>query len=320
MPETCRDRPLVSICCVTYNHESFIRDAIEGFLIQKTSFSLEIIIHDDASTDSTAKIVKEYVKKYPNLITPIFQMENQYSKGIKPFYKFILPIARGKYIAICEGDDYWIDPYKLQKQVNYLEYYQDITMVFTNKFIKYKNNLIPISYDDRIYNTKDILSSLNWGSQTICFRKNCIDLSEAHKLSKTITGDRLIPYLCSLKGKIRRLKDFTTVYRNTGTGVSTSRPQDKIIEISLDDFWLFHKTLNFPDWKMLIKGQTRYISRYLTVKNLIHPLKIYFYLKKIITKYESLTIHKLLLFIYYFLELTMDRLYSKSTNHYIKYR
>jgi glycosyltransferase involved in cell wall biosynthesis len=113
--------PLVSICCTTYNHEKYIRDSIEGFLIQKTTFPIEIIIHDDASTDNTALIVKEYADNYPELIIPIFQTENQYSKGIKPFYNYILPLIKGKYIAFCEGDDYWIDPYKLQKQVDILE-------------------------------------------------------------------------------------------------------------------------------------------------------------------------------------------------------
>lgn len=89
--------PLVSICCITYNHENYIRDAIEGFLIQKTNFPFEIIIHDDASTDDTAQIIKEYADKYPNLIAPIFQTENQYSKGIMISPTYVWPCARGKY-------------------------------------------------------------------------------------------------------------------------------------------------------------------------------------------------------------------------------
>jgi glycosyltransferase involved in cell wall biosynthesis len=112
---------LLSICCITYNHENYISQAIEGFLAQKTSFNFEIIIHDDASTDATASIVKKYEQEHPNLIKAIYQTENQYSKGIKPWPNFVFPIARGKYIALCEGDDYWTDPYKLQKQVDYLE-------------------------------------------------------------------------------------------------------------------------------------------------------------------------------------------------------
>lgn len=112
--------PLVSICCITYNHENYIRDAIEGFLMQETDFPFEIIIHDDASTDATADIIREYERKYPDIIKPIYQTENQYSKGEKVTL-FTLKAARGKYIALCEGDDYWIDPLKLQKQINEME-------------------------------------------------------------------------------------------------------------------------------------------------------------------------------------------------------
>ncbi len=112
--------PLVSICCITYNHENYIRDAIEGFIMQKTDFPFEIIIHDDASTDATADIIRKYEEKYPNIIKPIYQTENQYSKGAMGTL-FTLKAARGKYIALCEGDDYWIDPLKLQKQISEME-------------------------------------------------------------------------------------------------------------------------------------------------------------------------------------------------------
>ena len=111
--------PLISIVCTAYNHENFISDAIEGFLMQQTSFPYEIIIHDDASTDGTSDIIKKYEKEHPNLIRAIYQSENQYSQGID-FINSLFRMARGKYIAICEGDDYWTDPQKLQKQVNFM--------------------------------------------------------------------------------------------------------------------------------------------------------------------------------------------------------
>ena len=98
--------PLVSITCTAYNHEKFIRDTIEGFLMQKTTFPFEILIHDDASTDNTAEIIKEYELKYPDLIKPIYQKENQLSKGISIILNYTLPRAKGKYIAMCEGDDF----------------------------------------------------------------------------------------------------------------------------------------------------------------------------------------------------------------------
>ncbi len=124
--------PLVSICCITYNHESYIRDAIEGFLMQKTTFPFEIIIHDDASTDDTAKIIQEYANQYPELFVTILQKENQWSKGIRPSPTYVWPRARGKYIALCEGDDYWTDPYKLQKQVDFMKENPDCSLCFHN--------------------------------------------------------------------------------------------------------------------------------------------------------------------------------------------
>jgi len=114
--------PLVTIGCITYKHEKYIRDSIEGFLIQKTTFPVEIIIHDDASPDKTPEIISEYEQKYPNLFFTIFQDENQFSIGNTPIFgNFIYPKSRGKYIAFCEGDDYWSDPLKLQKLVDFLE-------------------------------------------------------------------------------------------------------------------------------------------------------------------------------------------------------
>lgn len=123
--------PLVSICCLTYNHENFIKQTIESFLIQKTSFPIEIIIHDDASTDNTQKVIMEYVSKYPDLIKTIFQKENMYSKGERSFFgHYIFPSVRGKYIALCEGDDYWIDALKLEKQINFLKNNPDCSICF----------------------------------------------------------------------------------------------------------------------------------------------------------------------------------------------
>lgn len=113
---------MVSICCITYNQASYIRDALEGFVNQKTDFAYEVLIHDDASNDGTADIIREYADRYPDLIFPILQTENQYSKGLTNVSgTFNFPRARGKYIAMCEGDDYWTDDRKLQKQVDYLE-------------------------------------------------------------------------------------------------------------------------------------------------------------------------------------------------------
>lgn len=120
--------PVVSICCLVYNHEPFLRECFEGFVMQKTTFPIEILVHDDASTDHSADIIREYTAKYPDLFKPIYQTENQYSKGVKVSATFQFPRAKGKYIALCEGDDYWTDPYKLQKQVDFLESHPEYVM------------------------------------------------------------------------------------------------------------------------------------------------------------------------------------------------
>jgi glycosyltransferase involved in cell wall biosynthesis len=113
-------QPVVSILCTTYNHEPYIEDALEGFLIQDTDFPFQIIIHDDASTDRTADIIREYVAAYPNLFRPVLQKVNLYSRGLSRD-EFIEPLLLGEYVARCEGDDYWIDKDKLQRQVSFLK-------------------------------------------------------------------------------------------------------------------------------------------------------------------------------------------------------
>ena len=117
---------MVSIICNAFNHENYIRDALEGFVMQKTNFEFEVLIHDDASTDKTADIIREYEAKYPDLIKPIYQTENQYSKGNGMVGKIQLERAKGKYISYCEGDDYWTDPLKLQKQYDALEAHPEV--------------------------------------------------------------------------------------------------------------------------------------------------------------------------------------------------
>jgi len=126
---------MVSICCLTYNHEHYIERAIKGFISQETPFPVEIVIHDDASSDGTTTIIKHYQERFPKIIKPIFQKENLFSRG-KSLYeiytKYVFPSLKGKYIAVCEGDDYWTDPLKLQKQVAFFEHNPDFSVCFHN--------------------------------------------------------------------------------------------------------------------------------------------------------------------------------------------
>lgn len=119
---------IVSIVCCTYNHEEYIRNAMDGFIMQKTNFKFEVIVHDDASTDRTAEIIREYELKYPDLIKPIYQKINQYSNNKSNIRKSIVQKIRGKYVALCEGDDYWTDPYKLEIQLELMKKMPEINI------------------------------------------------------------------------------------------------------------------------------------------------------------------------------------------------
>ena len=123
--------PLVSISCVSFNHEAYIARALDSFLMQETDFPFEILVYDDASTDRTQAIIRDYEEKYPDLIKPYYQTENQYSQGkynVEGYFNY--PRAKGKYIAMCDGDDYWTDKKKLQLQVDYMEAHPGCSMCF----------------------------------------------------------------------------------------------------------------------------------------------------------------------------------------------
>lgn len=124
---------MVSVCVLSYNHEKYLRDCLEGIVMQRTTFPIEAWVHDDASTDKSQEIIKEYQQRYPEIIKPILQTENQYSKKEGSILAMHLyPKCTGKYVALCEGDDYWIDPNKLQKQVDYMESHPDVGLCYTD--------------------------------------------------------------------------------------------------------------------------------------------------------------------------------------------
>lgn len=134
----------VSILCLSYNHAKYLRQTLDGFLAQKTDFAFEILINDDASTDGTVEIIEEYKKTYPEVIKPVFQKENQYSKGLRNFMiRFLIPKAKGKYLALCEGDDYWVDSLKLQKQVDFMDAHPDHALCFHPVNVIYEDKSRP---------------------------------------------------------------------------------------------------------------------------------------------------------------------------------
>lgn len=214
--------PLLSIVNNTYNHEGFIAAAIEGFLMQKTTFKVEILIHDDASTDRTAEIVREYEKKYPTLILPIYQTTNQYSQGIHPSNAYQIPRANGKYIAICEGDDYWTDPLKLQKQVDFLEANQDYVAVAENGIWK---DLI--TNKERLFNKdadhdvaiEELIIKRRFPTASVVFRKSAI---ENYTKEVRYSYDTMLWCYLASKGKFRYLTNVSSVYNRGMQGVVQS--------------------------------------------------------------------------------------------------
>ena len=129
--------PLVTIICLTFNQEQYIRDCFDGFFSQQTSFPFEILVYDDASTDATPEIIEQYVSCYPDVIRPTFYKKNNYSQGLGYVGLYTgIKEAKGKYVAYCEGDDYWCDPNKLQRQVDFLEANQDFIICAHETVIK----------------------------------------------------------------------------------------------------------------------------------------------------------------------------------------
>ncbi len=126
------ERPLmVSIKCTVYNHAPFLRQCLDGFVMQQTNFRFEAVVHDDASTDNSAHIIQEYAEKYPDIIKPVYEKENIYSKDKVQLRRIMNDLCKGKYVALCEGDDFWTDPLKLQKQVDYMESHPGCSLCFS---------------------------------------------------------------------------------------------------------------------------------------------------------------------------------------------
>ena len=256
------DKPLVSVCTLAYNHAPYIRECLEGILMQKTNFAFELIIHDDASTDGTADIIREYEAKYPDIVKPIYQTENQYCKRIGISRTYIYPRVKGKYIALCEGDDYWIDPYKLQKQVDFLEKNDEYALCFTAiKVLNFDKTL----KDDYIFSKDftptidDIIVKNCIPTLTTLFRTDYIFryYDEVNPVKQRWRmGDYPLWIWMSLNSKIKYLSDITSVYRCVQGSLSHCKDVEKQITFFLNtiDIRKFFKERYNISEKSYLKG------------------------------------------------------------------
>lgn len=225
---------IVSIKCFTYNHEKYIADALEGFVMQKTNFRFEAIVHDDASTDGTAAIIREYAEKYPSIIKPIFETENQYSKKDGSLRRIMNDHVRGRYVAYCEGDDYWTDPLKLQKQVDFLEANPDYSMCFHNAIEhwedgKHKDNCFS-NIECRDYSGLEIYQTWIVPTASVIINRSVL-LSDIYLKSKNsnnfVFGDILIFLSAANEGRICGMSETMSVYRRHNGGVTYNPSIDK---------------------------------------------------------------------------------------------
>ena len=218
--------PLVSIQCLVYNHEPYLRQCLDGFVMQKTNFKFEAIVHDDLSTDGSAAIIREYAEKYPDIIKPIFETENQYSKHDGSLDRIMHEACKGKYIALCEGDDYWIDPLKLQKQVDFMEANLDYSLCFHNAFyLMYESRKVCIFVDkycsDTDISVRDAI--LNWTAPTASMLYRSKLFQEfPNELTRIYSGDYSLFLILFARGKVRYIDQIMSVYRRVGTGITST--------------------------------------------------------------------------------------------------
>lgn len=245
--KVCMYTPMVTILCITYNQEDYIRQCLDGFIMQQTKFPFQAVVHDDASTDNTALIIKEYAEKYPHIIKPIFEIENQYSKQDGSIGKIMEAHVEGKYVAFCEGDDYWIDPFKLQKQVDYMESHPECSLVhsgfkyFYQESLLYKDCLN--NYNDNLKRDEVLLQILNYNTYRIQTNTTLFRATDykyvrnsdtfLYKSNYFLMGDTQLWIGLLTLGKVHYINECTAVYRFHANSVCRQTDIKKQLRFSL---------------------------------------------------------------------------------------
>ena len=225
------DKVKVSVICLAYNHAKYIRDTLEGFVSQETDFPFEVIVHDDASTDGTDSIIREYQARRPDIIKSIFQKENQHSKGVLITREFIFPILKGEYVAFCEGDDYWTDTHKLMRQVKALDSHPEAD-ICSHRTLRLKNGkfdgwIAPRLRDGIIPAESVIIGGGGWycaTSSLMCRREAYLEWTP---MRDVVMIDYVMAIQCSLRGGMVYLNDCLSAYRVGTEGSWTNRHDRK---------------------------------------------------------------------------------------------
>lgn len=237
-----QNKILVAIYCIVYNHEPYLRDCLEGFVMQKTNFSFVAVVHDDASTDKSADVIREYAEKYPEIILPIYETENLWSKHNgsidRIVYKTIDSIG-AKYVAMCEGDDFWIDPYKLQKQVDYMEAHPNCSCCAHNSLCLNTQTSEIRLFNRKIYGIQDYTLDTflvnGWFTPTASLLYKREAYLRLEDLPSFIHGDYTILLNILLKegSYLHYDNQIMSVYRDGGW--ASSHYEDRQVELC-DDF------------------------------------------------------------------------------------
>ena len=207
---------LLSVCMVVYNQEQYVRDALDSVLMQKVNFPYEVIISDDCSTDFTPKILQEYAEAHPDIVKPIFGSNNV---GYPNNQRRSLEAATGKYIALCDSDDYWTDPYKLQKQVDYMEAHPECAICFHNVMHIYdgttahRSLLVPLDFPSEL-TIEDVITR-RWflATNSEVFRREYVSFPDWY--DSVLHIDYVLNLIISQYGTLHYMPDVMSVYRHT---------------------------------------------------------------------------------------------------------
>ncbi len=229
--------PLLTIRCRTFNHVQFIRKCLDGFVMQQTTFPFEAVVHDDASTDGTADIIREYAEKYPCIIKPILQTENQWSKRDGSIGRILNAHTKGKYVAICEGDDYWTDPLKLQKQVDFLEAHPEYSICYhkvavVNDDASVTKGHFPDWLPDKnaTFDISDMEHRNIIQTNSVVYRwRFHEEQQQDYMWLGILPGDWIMHLLHAAKGKIYYMPEVMGAYRHHDGGIWSVASKDDIV-------------------------------------------------------------------------------------------